>query len=162
MMMLHWCRHAEARHADAWQVNERSGTTPDPDAEPISSVPLRTRSAPSLQRDTFVDAVAPIFPIESDTHSSDGRMYLTGTVRQRGDSYVIEQQLDLDTGVGPRWTTPRIHRVMATEATRVALQEHLGQIVTISGTPSHSDERHRTAISLESIQPLGPASESTD
>jgi hypothetical protein len=115
-----------------------------------------------LQRDTFVDAVAPIFPIESDTHSSDGRMYLTGTVRQRGDSYVIEQQLDLDTGVGPRWTTPRIHRVMATEATRAALQEHLGQIVTISGTPGHSDERHRTAISLESIQPLGPASESTD
>jgi hypothetical protein len=112
-----------------------------------------------LQRDTFVDAITPMIPVESEAHPSDGRMYLTGIVRQRGDSFVIEQQLDVNTGIGPHWTTPRIHRVMATEATRAALQEHLGQIVTISGTPGHSDERHRTAISLESIQPFGPVSD---
>ena len=109
--------------------------------------------------ETFVDAVTPIVPSKSEAHPADGRMYLTGTVRQRGDDFVIEQQLGLDTGVGLRWTTPRIHRVMATEATRAALQEHVGQSVTISGTPGHSDKRHRTAIRLESIQPLGPAGE---
>jgi hypothetical protein len=107
-----------------------------------------------MQPESFVDAVTAVNPIVSEERPNDPRMYVTGTLRQRGTEYLIEQRLNLETGDGPQWATPRIHRVMATEATRAALQAHLDQLVTISGTPESGDARHRTAIVLESVQSL--------
>jgi hypothetical protein len=105
-----------------------------------------------MQPEIVDEAVAASVPIASEARPVDGRMHLTGTVRQRGADFVIEQRIVLDTGTGPRWTTPRIHRVMATAATRAALQASVDQVVTIVGTPDRGDERHRTSIVVESVQ----------
>lgn len=107
-----------------------------------------------MQTESFVDAVAAVVPVVSTTEDADARMYLSGTVRRRGTGYVIEQRLAVDTGIEPRWTTPRIHRVVATDATRDVLQAHIDQVVSIIGTPGGADTRNRTAIVLESVQPL--------
>lgn len=104
-----------------------------------------------MQHATVVDAVTPVLP---EALADDPRMHLTGTLRQRGASYVIEQHLDLDTGGGPRWTTPRIHRVMVTDATRDAARALIDRVVTISGTAGCGDERNRTSIVLDSIRPI--------
>ncbi len=79
---------------------------------------------------------------------------MTGTLRQRGTIYLIEQQLDLNTGPGPHWTTPRVHRVMATDQTRELLCASIDQVVTISGTAGCGDERNRTSIVIDSILPF--------
>jgi hypothetical protein len=105
-------------------------------------------------------AVAASVPIASQPHPGDGRVYLTGTVRKRGGDFELEQRLDLDTGTARRWMIPRIYRVIATEATQAALQASVGQVVTIVGTPDSGGTRYRTAISLESVRPIGPGAES--
>lgn len=107
-----------------------------------------------MQTETFVDAVTAITPALAEEHPHHARMCLTGTLRQRGADYLLEQLLDVDAGNGPHWTTPRIHRVMATEATRDMVRAHIDQIVTITGTPGGGDERNRTSIVLDSIQPF--------
>jgi hypothetical protein len=101
-----------------------------------------------MQTETIIDAVTPIPAL------ADARMQLTGTLRQRGTSYLIERELEPDTGPGPHWTTPRIHRVMATDATRDLLQANIDQVVTIGGIAGGGDERNRTSIVLDSIQPF--------
>jgi hypothetical protein len=101
-----------------------------------------------MQTETIIDAVTPI-PVPADA-----RMRLTGTLRQRGTSYLIERELEPASGPGPHWTTPRIHRVMATDATRALLQANIDKVVTISGIAGGGDERNRTSIVLDSIQPV--------
>ena len=113
-----------------------------------------------MQTETFVDAVTAVTPIPTEARPSDARMQMTGTLRQRGAMYLIEQRLELDAGPGPHWTTPRIHRVMATDQTRDLLLAHINQVVTISGTAGCGDERNRTSIVIDSILPFdGPASQ---
>ncbi len=114
----------------------------------------RTRAQigfPTMQPATFVDAVTPVL---AGALPVDARMHLTGTLRQRGTEYMIEQRLDVDSGNGPRWTTPRIHRIMPTDATRDMVQMHIDRVVTIAGTPGCGDERNRTSIVIDSIQPF--------
>jgi hypothetical protein len=108
-----------------------------------------------MQTETIIDAVTPIPAL------ADARMQLTGTLRQRGTSYLIERELEPETGPGPHWTTPRIHRVTATDATRALLQTNIDQVVTIGGIAGGGDERNRTSIVLDSIQPfVGKSSQS--
>ena len=107
-----------------------------------------------MQPETFVDAVTAISPVPTEAHPADARMQMTGTLRQRGTNYLIEQRLELNTGPGPHWTTPRIHRVIATDATRELLQANIDLVVTIAGTAGGGDERNRTSIVLDSIQPF--------
>jgi hypothetical protein len=108
-----------------------------------------------MQTETIIDAVTPI------PAPAGARMQMTGTLRQRGTSYLIERELEPDTGPGPYWTTPRIHRVMATDATRALLQTNIDQVVTIGGIAGGGDERNRTSIVLDSIQPFdGKSSQS--
>ena len=104
-----------------------------------------------MQPKTFVDAVTPVF---TGGRPSGAPMHLTGTLRQQGSQYLIERQLTIDAGSGPHWTTPRVHRIMATEATRDALRDHLDQVVTITGTVGGADTRNRTAIIVEEVRPL--------
>ena len=111
-----------------------------------------------MQTETFVDAVTAVTPILTEAHPADARMQMTGTLRQRGTIYLIEQRLDLNTGPGPHWTTPRIHRVMATDATRDLLRANIDQVVTIGGTAGGGDERNRTSIVIDSIQPFDATS----
>ncbi|HEX5165837.1 MAG TPA: hypothetical protein VFV93_10615 [Thermomicrobiales bacterium] len=105
-----------------------------------------------MHLETFVDAVTAVTPVPDETRPADSRMHLTGTLRQHGVDYVLEQQLDVDGGTGPRWTTPRIRRLMATDATRPALLANVDRVVTISGTPGCGDRRNRTSIVLDSVQ----------
>jgi hypothetical protein len=107
-----------------------------------------------MHHETFVDAVTAITPVADETRLADSRMHLTGTLRQHGVEYVLEQQLDVDGGTGPRWTTPRIRRLMATDATRSALLANVNRVVTISGTPGGGGRRNRTSIVLDSVQPF--------
>ena len=81
-------------------------------------------------------------------------MHLTGTLRHHGDQYLIECQLTLDAGDGPRWTTPRVHRIMETDATADALRAHIGHVITITGTVGGGDTRNRTSIIVKRVQPL--------
>jgi hypothetical protein len=107
-----------------------------------------------MRPETFVDAVTAIAPVPTEGRPVDSRMQMTGTLRQRGANYLIEQRLDLNTGPGPHWTTPRIHRVMATDQNRELMRSLVDQVVTIGGTAGGGDERNRTSIVLDSIQPF--------
>jgi hypothetical protein len=121
-----------------------------------SSITAHTRvdRLPQMQTETVADAITAVTPIPEEARPHDARMQLTGTLRQRGAGYLLEQQLDADTGNGPQWTTPRIHRVMATDETRAAVLANIDRLVTIDGTPGCGDERNRTSIVLDSIRPL--------
>ncbi|MGH9174058.1 MAG: hypothetical protein ACRD1H_06855, partial [Vicinamibacterales bacterium] len=81
-------------------------------------------------------------------------MHLTGTLRQRGTDYFLEQRLELGSVDSVRWTIPRIHRLCATAATQDAIRMSIDRIVSIVGAPGCGDERHRMAIVLDSIQPV--------
>jgi hypothetical protein len=105
-----------------------------------------------MQNETLIDAVTAVIPVADEARPAGSRMHLTGTLRRHGEHYVLEQQLNLDTGAGPHWTTPRIRRLMATDATRAALHANVDRVVTISGTPGCGDTRNRTSIVLDSVQ----------
>lgn len=97
-----------------------------------------------------IDAVTPMF---TGVLPDGARMHLTGTLRHHGGQYLIEQQLTLDSGSGPQWTTPRVHRILRTPATRDVLRASVDQVVTISGVVGCGDTRNRTSIIVDHVQP---------
>ncbi len=104
-----------------------------------------------MQKANVVDVVPPSL---SSEFPDDASMRVTGTLRQRGDAYLIEQQVDSDVATGPRWTTPRIRRVTATDATRDAARSLINQVVTITGIATPGEERNRPSIVFDSIEPF--------
>ena len=104
-----------------------------------------------MRSTTVDDAVTPVF---TDAFPDGARMQLTGTLRHQRDQYLIERQLTRDAGDGPRWTTPRVHRILAIDTTADALRAHIDQVVTITGRVGRGDARNRTAIIVDQVQPL--------
>ena len=117
----------------------------------LTSAPQVRRSDDRMETKRFVDAVTSVM---AESQSADGRLHLTGSLRQHGTEYTLEERLELGAVNGVRWTIPRIHRLRATAETQDAVRASIDRIVTIVGTPGDCDERHRMSIILDSIQPV--------
>lgn len=78
-------------------------------------------------------------------------MQLTGTLLRRGADFVLEEQLAPETGDGSYWTTPRLYLLEPTGETRASADAAVGQVVSVSGTPSRHNRRLGAVIVLDSV-----------
>ena len=104
-----------------------------------------------MQNANVVNAIPPSLLSEVP---DDAVMRVTGTLRQRGDAYLIERTVDPDKATGPRGPLLRIHRVTATDATGEAARTLIDQVVTITGMARPGEQRNRPSIVIDSIQPF--------
>lgn len=82
-------------------------------------------------------------------------MILTGTLRQRGPDYFLEEQPDQQTGDRTRWAMPRIYRLDATALSQADVRARIDAAVTVTGRPSYLAARDRMVIMLDSMEPHG-------
>ena len=93
----------------------------------------------------------PTSPIVAESAPDADIMRLTGTLLRRGADFALEEQLGKAPSGRDRWTTPRLYLLESTAATRDAADAAVGQVVSITGTPSRSGRRLGSAIVLDSI-----------